>query len=341
MPLHLRRRGEIWYVRGSVRVGRETVTVPEFSTGSHSRADAQAIAAAEEARIRSERLDGPAGRQKRLTVDDCLATYLRRPGGVKAHDGDRVRDFSDRIGGRPIAEAVEAWHEWLRTRGARMAPATAARWRAILQAALNEGCTKLNAGVAPKLPTVRDQAPDRVVYLTDGERKRLLAAYSKWAAPVMLVLAYQGLRTQEALQLDWRAVSLHRATLHVVRSKSGKGRVVPLHPRVQEMLAKLWVTRDRPESGPIFYSKRREPYRDTRELGGNPLAKAHATACKKAGITGFRVHDWRHDFAVRFLQEGGDVRLLMQICGWSTMRMVERYVTFRTEHLAAVLHRIA
>lgn len=57
-------------------------------------------------------------------------------------------------------------------------------------------------------------------------------------------------------------------------------------------------------------------------------------------MSGFRVHDWRHDYALRFLAEGGDVRMLMQVCGWSSMRMVERYVTFKSEHLAAVMGRL-
>ena len=84
-----------------------------------------------------------------------------------------------------------------------------------------------------------------------------------------------------------------------------------------------------------------EPYSDTRGQGGNPLAKAHTTACASAGVTGFRVHDWRHDFATRFLAEGGDVRSLMQVMGWSSPRMVAWYVTYRVDHLPAVLERIA
>ena len=58
-------------------------------------------------------------------------------------------------------------------------------------------------------------------------------------------------------------------------------------------------------------------------------------------ITGFRIHDWRHDYAARFLAAGGDVRALMQVMGWESPRMVQRYVTFRAEHLADIQARVA
>ena len=162
MPLHLRLRGAVWHARGSVRVGRATIPVPEFSTGARRRADAETIAADEEARLRADHLEGDQGRAKRLTLADCFKSYLTRPGGVPRYDQDRIADFNAHIGGRLLAKAKPAWHEWLRTRGAAMAPATAARWRAILQAAIGAGCLVHDLPV-PRLPTVR-------VRETEGQR---------------------------------------------------------------------------------------------------------------------------------------------------------------------------
>jgi hypothetical protein len=34
--------------------------------------------------------------------------------------------------------------------------------------------------------------------------------------------------------------------------------------------------------------------RNLRLKGGNPLTTAHHTACRRAGIQQFRVHDWRY-----------------------------------------------
>jgi hypothetical protein len=96
------------HARGTVRVGRVTFAIAEFSTGCRTRADAEAVAAAEEARIRTPTLDGPVGGQKRLTIADALLRYLNRPGGVAGYDQDRIADFSERIGHRTIVDAVQA-----------------------------------------------------------------------------------------------------------------------------------------------------------------------------------------------------------------------------------------
>jgi integrase len=338
--LHLRKRGDIWHARGTIRVGSETFEIAGFSTGARTRADAEAIAAATEARLRAEYLEGPAGRARRLTIADVFLAYLERPGGVPRYDQDRLHDLTKHLGARPLAEAPEAWAEWLRTRGKALAPATAARWRAIYVAALKAGCGALNVGVAPKIPTVRERAEDRVAHLADAEREALLRAYNPHAACPVLLLAYAGLRTQEALQLDWHDVDLVRRRLHIRRTKTAHARIVPMHRRVSLLLWGLWEAAGRPVRGPVFLSARGKPYQDTRGEGGNPLAQAHATACEAAGVRDFRVHDWRHDFATRWLAESGDIRSLMQIMGWRTMRMAERYVTYKAEHLAEAMRRI-
>ena len=54
MALNYRKRGAVWHCRGSVRAGHASFTVREFSTGCTNKTDAEAIGAAEEARIRSE-----------------------------------------------------------------------------------------------------------------------------------------------------------------------------------------------------------------------------------------------------------------------------------------------
>ncbi len=348
MPLHYRRRGEVWHARGRIRVGTQTVIVAEFSTGARTRGDAEAVGAAREAEVRGDLLDGTAGRQRRLTIGDCLESYLARPGGVRSYDVARIHGLNEMIGDRPLIEVVAAWRTWLAARGSAQKPSSVARWRAILQAALNHGCAAHDVP-AQRLPGVKGAAgEERAIYLPDDQRRRLLAAYNPHAACPVLLLAYQGFRTQEALQLDWRWVDFTRQTIHLVASetKAGKGRTVTMHPRVDALLFGLWSTAGKPAIGRVFLSARGHPYADTRgrgdrQQGGNPLATAHGTACRRAGVTGFRVHDWRHDWATRMVWAGTDLPTLMLIGGWASLRMVQRYATTSADRMAAAIRRLA
>lgn len=349
MPVHIsRKRGGVWYARGTVRVGKAREIVAEYSTGCASRADATAQAAARDAEIRQGILEGPAGRPRRLTISDCLASYDERPGGLRPYDQARVNDFNERIGHRPLTEAADAWRDWLASRKP-MAPSSATRWRAILRAAIAYG-GGANGITAPAIPGVTGgDGHTRLAYLSHDEADHLIAAYNRWAAPVAIMLRYQGLRTQEALRLDWRAVQWRRRTLFITgsaaigetRTKSRKARTVPMHRRVRVMLYLHWRDRGRPAAGPVFLSSRGEPYADTRDTGGNPLKQAHATACRTAKIAGFRVHDWRHHWASHLVMAGVDMPTLMRLGGWSDHRMVLRYAAVGVEHMAEAIGRVA
>lgn len=349
MPVGVtRQRSGVWYIGGTVRVGKQVRKVEEYSSGSRVKSDAVHIAATHDDAIRREIQDGPAGRARVIQIIQAIDAYLDRPGGVKGYDVARLYEFGEFLGHRPIADAPAAWQDWLRARAGKLKPATVARSRATLQAALNHGAAALQI-LAPRLPGVRGAGGvERVVYLTDDERRRLLAAYNPHAACPVLLLAYQGMRTQEALRLDWRWVSFKRREIAIpaAGTKTGKARTVPMHPRVEALLFGMWHAAGKPDAGPVFLSVRGEPYADTRgrdggRQGGNPLTSAHETACRRAGVTGFRVHDWRHDFASRWVMSGGDLLTLQRAGGWASIRMVQRYATVAPAHMAEALRKIA
>ncbi len=83
------------------------------------------------------------------------------------------------------------------------------------------------------------------------------------------------------------------------------------------------------------------PYAATQGKGGNPLKRAHQTACKAAGIADFRIHDWRHDWAARMVMAGVDLFTLMRLGGWSSLRMVEIYASVTSAHLAEAVQKLA
>ena len=76
------------------------------------------------------------------------------------------------------------------------------------------------------------------------------------------------------------------------------------------------------------FAARGQPYRDPRSHklpGGSPIKRAHATACRRAGIVDFHVHDWRHHWASHCVMAGIDLETIRQEGGWKSLRMVERY----------------
>jgi integrase len=112
---------------------------------------------------------------------------------------------------------------------------------------------------------------------------------------------------------------------------------------VRPALHKLFVSRGSPSEGRIFLTDRGNPYRDTRDdkiPSGSAIKKAHATACRRAGIDNFHVHDWRHHWASHCVMAGIDLETIRQEGGWKSLRMVERYATVSAEHRAHAMAKL-
>jgi integrase len=344
--LIIRRRkpGGTFYVRGTVRVGKEIREVKEHTSGCRDRGAAEAYTHKLEGDVRDEILYGvAAARAKQLTCADAMLEYMRRPGGLSRGDVWRLVQLGLVLGDVPIADALAGWSRFKAERCTGLAPATVDRFRAILQAALNHAARD-GGWSAPKLPPIRFQN-QRVRFLTKPQQEALLAAYAAHVQPIALMLCFQGCRTQEALQLRWDDVDLVRGTVWFGRTKTGIPRTVALHARVVGALAQIGG-----REGHVFRSSRRgqdgqhQPYADTRDYklpGGNPIRRAHETACRKAGIIGFRVHDWRHHWASSCVMAGVDLPTVMRLGGWKSLRMVERYAAVSTEHMAEAMRRLA
>jgi integrase len=342
--LTIRKRGKKFHIRGTIRVGRETRIVQEHSTGCDRREDAEAYKSKLEADIRHEALHGRGGRTQRLTIADAGLRYIGRPGGLKSYDLWRVNEINNRVGEKPLAQAADAWAEFKRTRCGGLQPATVERFRAIFQAMLNYLATEEGFD-APKVRRPRSERlpKKRVRFLSQDQATRLVNCYAKHVQPVAVTLRYQGLRIGEALRIDWVDVSWSRSSLFVAETKNGESRTLTMHAKVRRALHRLWVSRGSPNEGRVFLNRLGEPYADTREYelpGGSPIRKSHATACGRAGITDFHVHDWRHHWACWCVMSGIDLETIRQEGGWKSLRMVECYATVSAAHRARAMRKL-
>lgn len=259
-------------------------------------------------------------------------------------DTAKLLAIYEAIGSYSLDALRDAWAVW-KAAHPQHAPGTIVRSRALLMAAVRYGCAEKGI-TAPILPAVKVEKDERVAMLTSKERARLLAAYNPHAACPALLLADQGMRTQEVLRLDWRDVTFETETIRArvrrggKKTKTRKGRPVPMTWRVFMLLWGMWHAAGKPEAGPVFLSSRAKPYEDTTDKGGNPLRSAHYTACRAAKIQDFRVHDWRHDWAARMVMGGVDLFTLMKLGGWASLAMVERYGAVNASHLREAIQKM-
>lgn len=277
-----------------------------------------------------------------MTFAEAGTLYLNRPRGLHPMDQWRLGELNEILGDFTLDSILNGWREFCFKRCTGLAPATVARFRATAQAAMNHAAAQLDFEV-PRLPRITFKN-ERARYLSPDQHDRLIAAYAPHVRAVILVLAYQGCRTQEALRLTWPYVDLSRRTLHFPQTKTGKPRTVKMHGPVYEAIRGIWERRGCPSEGHVFLNIRGKPYADTREYaypGGNPLRQAHRTACQRAGITDFRVHDWRHHWASWMVMSECDLPTLMRLGGWKSLRMVERYAAVSTEHMDEAITRMA
>jgi integrase len=176
------------------------------------------------------------------------------------------------------------------------------------------------------------------------QAERLIAAYAPHVRPIATVLAFQGLRIGEAMRLDWSHVRWAADELYVMpETKTGEPRTVSLHARSRRALHALWVGAGSPAAGRVFLNRFGAPYADPREHrlpGGSPIRKSHETACRRAGVMGFRVHDWRHHWACHCVMAGIDLETVRLEGGWASLRMVERYATVSAAHRAQAMRKL-
>jgi len=217
-----------------------------------------------------------------------------------------------------------------------------ARFRAVLQAALNYAAA-VERFDAPKIGPADRVPKKRIRFLSRDQETRLLGSYAPHVRRVAEALCFQGLRVGEALRLDWAHVDWAGNGLFVAETKTGDPRSVTMHPTVRKTLHRLWVGRGSPAEGCVFLNRVGRPYADPRRYklpGGSPIRRAHQTACARAGVDDFHVHDWRHHWACRCVMSGIDLETIRQEGGWKSLRMVEHYATVSAAHRATAMKKL-
>jgi integrase len=149
--------------------------------------------------------------------------------------------------------------------------------------------------------------------------------YVDYLKPIILLALNTGLRKGEIFSLKWSNVNLSSRQITVTSqlSKSKKARYIPLNDQAHNAL-KQWHSQAH-DNDLVFYG------REGNQI--NNIRKSWTTLLKEAGITGFRFHDLRHDFASQLVMKGVDLYVVKELLGHSSIQVTERYAHLAPKQL--------
>lgn len=181
------------------------------------------------------------------------------------------------------------------------------------------GTTALVEAV-PSISTYGQPSP-RTQVLSEQQRRQLLAAFPRRTPTgcrnyaMVLCMIDLGLRISEVISLRVDSIDWKQKHLAVPPVKNGRGRMLPLSPRVYGAL-RAYVDRGRPASHCSQF------FLADKKLRGTPLstgaARMHITlAFKRCGFPSSwgGVHRLRHTFASRLHSRGADLKQIADLLG--------------------------
>jgi integrase/recombinase XerD len=167
--------------------------------------------------------------------------------------------------------------------------------------------------------------------LSKEEVKMILYAHSNLKHKTMLSLIYAcGLRCGELLALQPAHIDSKRNLILLKKAKGNKDRIVPLSPKILEMLRQYY--KDYKPKNYLFEGQISGAPYDARSL---QLVLKHAL--KKVGIQKpVTLHWLRHSFATHLLESGTDLRFIQELLGHSSSRTTEIYTHVSTKSIQQI-----
>lgn len=167
--------------------------------------------------------------------------------------------------------------------------------------------------------------------LSKEEVKQILNAHTNLKHKVMLSLIYScGLRCGELLALKPIHIDSKRHIVLLKNAKGKKDRIVPLSPKILEMLREYY-SESRPKTYLFEGQISGKPY-DARSL--QLVLKQALHKCKiSKPVT---LHWLRHSYATHLLESGTDLRYIQELLGHSSSKTTEIYTHVSTKNLQQI-----
>jgi integrase len=178
---------------------------------------------------------------------------------------------------------------------------------------------------------------ERVRELADDEAERLDAETRDDYRPFVAFARASGLRLGECLlrwdEVDWSARQI------VKLGKGGRRVTVPITSTTREI---LWPLRGHhPEMVFTYIGLRSDGGKGERHpITYQGVLTEWRRLRKRAGVTGFRFHDFRHDFGTKLLRATGNLKLVQKAMNHSNIKTTLRYAHVLDSEVAEALERV-
>jgi integrase len=320
----VRKRGDRWHYDFMIKHKRYRGVIPE------ARTKAQAERA--ETQIRQDVYDGKYGDSIspifESFVEEVYLPWAKVNKRSWRSDIEHLQVFFNVFCGKRLDEITPAFVEKFKRdrlesvtrRGRKRAPASVNRELEVLSRIFSLAMEQ-DIVIANPCRKVKKLQVDnvRTRYLSVEEEESLLAVLTGRLAhlwPIIIIAIDTGLRRRELLSLEKEQVDLSLEVINVKRTKSGKGRTVPMTPRVREELRLLCEASD---SQYVFANA------DTGKAITD-VKHSFVSAVKAAGLEDFTFHDLRHTFGTRLAASGADVVKIRELMGHASITTTIRYM---------------
>lgn len=280
------------------------------------------------------------------TWDTLCTEWLDHKSGAASlvQDSHVIERFTELLTRRKVealglidGELIAAYGKSVRLAGS---PATANRHFTTIRAMLNRARENGWISVVPLIRNY-DLPTKEPRWLTLAQFETLLPLMPQWVSDMATVAVHTGMRFSNVAGLKWEWISSDIITVPAVNAKTGRTYTVPMSDDVKIILAnRLHFQKQSPRpfvfSGFVQGSPGKfdePPMVEVFPVHRNHVGPHWKRATRLAGFPGFRWHDLRHTWASLHTQNGTPDRVLKEMGGWASTRMLETYAHLSTKHL--------
>ncbi|MGA2652501.1 MAG: site-specific integrase [Terracidiphilus sp.] len=263
--------------------------------------------------------------------------YARKNKSNPADDEQKIRLLTSEFGTRAASSLTQQeLATFLESR--KTSPATFNRYRATLsmiyREAIRNGWLERNPA---RLVKAKKEDNGRIRFLSDEEEKsiRLIIAeeYPERFLNEFEIALHTGMRRSEQFSLVWTQVDLKGKKIHLLKTKNGLGRMIPLNSAALAAFERQSQVSGRVER--VFLTD------DGKPLIQKPIRRWFEETLVKAQIREFSWHCLRHTFASRLVMAGVALKAVQELMGHKTIQMTARYAHLSPDHLQSAVELIS